>query len=1007
MKLNLRTIGLWLLLISLLGSQNVLAQQVSKERTSYKKAMELYDKGLYSASRLSFEKFSNDFPQSISIADAQYYRAICAVRLSQTDGEELVSAFVESYPEDRHAASAYIELAEYYYDRKSYKKSIAFFEKSEGSLSGVSDLTMFKIGHAYFMEKEYDPALDIFGNISDTEIANDAAYFQGYIYKENEKLDEAKESLTQAFDSEEYGNEALKIYTSIIYSEKQYAEVVETIEDQAPDTGDLTLLKMMGDSQFELKKYHAASVNYKEYLRKNRRTDGPTYFKIGMSFYQLDEQKDAIENFKKAALAKDMVGAYSSYYLGLLYTDNDNLMFASTAFKNASNYDTEIKEESLYAYGKTEYDLKNYHNAITAFTQYRNSYGSGTYISQVNEMLTQSYLNNEDYTAAIKYIESLGYLSPQIKKAYQRITYLKGTEYFNRKRFPQAVGMFNKSLTHQQDNLLARDAHFWIGESYSFERKYDRAASAYQKSIQKGSDMAKYGLAYSNYNRKQYDEAARQFQGFINSYTSELDKRYLNDALVRAGDCFYVQKEYERAVVYYGRAKDEGSKDLEYIHYQSGIVYRYMGADQKAISSFEKLISEFPKSDRSDDAHFQIAQIIYENGDYKVAIDKYKNYIRKFPESNFIPYSLLNQAVSYHNLNEYKGASSNYQIILDRFPKHETAKSALLGLQELAGLGEFENFQSYLDKYKSANPDSDALENIEFESAKSLYYNLQYDQAIASFEQFLSNYSGSSFTTDARYFIADSYYRTSKFEEALEIFYEISDDRDYSKYNRVIYRIATLEAKQGNHEKAVAYYHQLIKVANSNKEHSNALAGLMASHFELSSYDSTALYGKELIENHRISNDLESSATLYVGKSQYLLGNLDDAFDWLLLLVNSAPDERGAEAKYLVSKIFYDKEQYPQSLKSLFELTDTYSAYDLWMGKAFLLMSDNYLKTDELFQAEATLNSLIENSPLDAIKDEARVKLEEIKSVEKTEIITAEEDSLQQSPEPQKTEGNE
>ena len=74
-------------------------------------------------------------------------------------------------------------------------------------------------------------------------------------------------------------------------------------------------------------------------------------------------------------------------------------------------------------------------------------------------------------------------------------------------------------------------------------------------------------------------------------------------------------------------------------------------------------------------------------------------------------------------------------------------------------------------------------------------------------------------------------------------------------------------------------------------------------------------------------------------------------------------------------------------MKSLFELTETYSAYDKWMGKAFILMSDNYLATDELFQAEATLNSLIENSSSDELKEEARKKLKTLEKAKKEELV--------------------
>ena len=412
-------------LVMTFGQHSLNAQSVSKEQTSYLQAKELYDKGLYSASRLAFEKHMQAYEGGSSISEASYFRAISAVRLSQEDGEALVQNYVQSYPNDSHAASAYVELAEYYYDRKAYAKAISFYENTNPG-STQSDLIKFKIGHAYFVEKKQDKALTLFSSIlSDLSLKNDAAYFQGYIYDQQNDNDKALEYLQQAFKSDSYGTEALKLYAVRLYEKGELKKVIAIIDQEAPGTDDKDLLKILGDANYDLQEYRLASLSYKEYLKKSKRTDAASYFKIGLCFYKLENSKGAVDNLKKAALAKDTVGAYASYYLGKLYTRDENLIFASTAFKNASKYSTEIKEESTFAHGKTEYDLENYQTVIPVFTNYNNEFPNGSHKNEVSDMLTQSYLNNKDYQAAIEYIESQGYLSTKMKEAYQRLTYQK------------------------------------------------------------------------------------------------------------------------------------------------------------------------------------------------------------------------------------------------------------------------------------------------------------------------------------------------------------------------------------------------------------------------------------------------------------------------------------------------------------------------------------------------------------------------------------------------------
>ena len=59
-----------------------------------------------------------------------------------------------------------------------------------------------------------------------------------------------------------------------------------------------------------------------------------------------------------------------------------------------------------------------------------------------------------------------------------------------------------------------------------------------------------------------------------------------------------------------------------------------------------------------------------------------------------------------------------------------------------------------------------------------------------------------------------------------------------------------------------------------------------------------------------------------------------------------------------------------------------FSAYDEWVGKAYLLLADNFLATGELFQAKGTLKSLVDNFPRQDIRDAAREKLKAIEGEE-------------------------
>ena len=103
--------------------------------------------------------------------------------------------------------------------------------------------------------------------------------------------------------------------------------------------------------------------------------------------------------------------------------------------------------------------------------------------------------------------------------------------------------------------------------------------------------------------------------------------------------------------------------------------------------------------------------------------------------------------------------------------------------------------------------------------------------------------------------------------------------------------------------------------------------------------------------------------------------------------MNTSTNEYGAQALYTLGLIFYQQKQYQQSLTTLFDITN-YSAFDDWVGKGFLLIADNYIALEELFQAKATVNSIIENSPVPQVVAEAREKLTAIEKKE-AELVPA------------------
>src|SRR5690606_2411749 len=139
----------------------------------------------------------------------------------------------------------------------------------------------------------------------------------------------------------------------------------------------------------------------------------------------------------KAAASRDTVSYYASYYLGILHVKQGNKSLALNAFDYARKNltDRSLAEESAFQVGKIAYDAGKPDRAISEFESFIKTYPKSSHAAEVKELLAQAYINGNNYNKAIEYIEALPNRNQLINQAYQKATYLKGTELFNKEQY--------------------------------------------------------------------------------------------------------------------------------------------------------------------------------------------------------------------------------------------------------------------------------------------------------------------------------------------------------------------------------------------------------------------------------------------------------------------------------------------------------------------------------------------------------------------------------------------
>ncbi|ELR70815.1 TPR repeat protein [Fulvivirga imtechensis AK7] len=971
----------------------------SDNNTLYRKGLELLDKADYTAARETFERYVAESGSDIRKADAEYYIAFSALSLYHADGEKLIEHFIRNHNSHPKAVVAYYELGSFYFAQKDYGKAVKYLSRVDLSLVTEKQRqeTRFKLGYAHFSQREFTEALNYFNVLKRQSgpYASASSYYAGYIEYENGEYDKAVADLQRAEENDAYKPVVPGMIANIYYKQKRYDDLISYSNKILSGPGRVNekdFYLLTADAYLNKRDFKKAAEYYEQYdgLMKNPTPD--IRYRIGYTNFRLGNNQEAITQLKQAASDRDSIGVYASYYLGVLYLKEGNKIYALTAFDNArkNKINRSLREEGAYQYAKISYDLGRSEEAITGFNEFITSYPSSEHIDEVNDLLSEAYLNSSNYNLAIDHIEKMKSMNRSMEKVYQKATFLKGAELFNKGDYRAAIDLFKKSLKYPIDPQFTAMANLWAAEAYSVGRKYEEATGHYQAilgSSYKNSPhglQARYGLGYAYYNTKAYDKALIHFKEYVNQLEKASDKGYYDDALLRLADTYYVTKSYDNALNYYRKAIQQNKADNDYAHLQAGIVMGIQGNVSGAKGEYDYIVSNYPKSRYIDDALFQKAQLNFEKGNYEEATQGFSNLIAKRPSSQFVPYAYMRRASAYYNMKQYDKSITDYKKILDEYPTHSIASDVLLPLQEVLNLqNRSSEFDSYLAMYKKANPEKKGVESIEFETAKNQYFNLDYKKSISSFRDYIRSYPDNPKVPEAKYYIAESHYRLKEFDPALEIYNQLISEGSADQLSRITHRIAEIEFRSGRYENAAYFYYKLGDAANNKKEEYYAWAGLMESYFLLGKYDSTKYYANIILERGNVNISSQNKASLYLGKAAYAKGDFETAKDEFLSTLNTAKDEHGAEAQFLLGQIFYQNKQYQQSIEALIELNNSFNVYEEWVGKAYLLLADNYRALGDFFQAKGTLKSIIENFPLEHIRKKAQSKLTEIEQQEK------------------------
>jgi tetratricopeptide (TPR) repeat protein len=151
---------------------------------------------------------------------------------------------------------------------------------------------------------------------------------------------------------------------------------------------------------------------------------------------------------------------------------------------------------------------------------------------------------------------------------------------------------------------------------------------------------------------------------------------------------------------------------------------------------------------------------------------------------------------------------------------------------------------------------------------------------------------------------------------------------------------------------------------------------------KLSNHPATIEAANRVVGNARMSPEIIREARYLKASAHMTLNQKNEALTEYRLLSANTSSKEGAEAKFRVADLLYQKGSQEESEKVIFDFVEKGTPHQYWLAKSFILLGDIYAGRGEYFQAGQYLEGLLENyeEKNDGIHEEANRKLDEFKS---------------------------
>ena len=956
--------------------------------THYDRGMELYREGRFNAAVAQFRNYLNVAGNSSQRSEAEYYYAISKLKAQHTDGVASLQQFLDQNPGSLKSNEANLALGDYYYSKPRYSNALRYYKNvDEKSIDKeLRSRLNYRKGFCLVNAKKYKEAVDVLKSVADApgEYRDLGSYYYGYACLMMGDYPQAIAAFERIKDK---GYDNVRFYLAQVhYQMSNYDFAIAELDKVGKKVPQNQVLWLKGKCYFRKNSFDKAAEAYRLAELSPDTLKVEERYEIGYSFYRTGDYAGSLKWLSSVAAEGDSLSQIASFQLGNALMKQKNNREAMNAYAEAfrTGFDPSIAEMALFNQAKLAIQLGD-NGSIGLLDKYVKLFPNNPNAKEATKLKARLLINTDSYREAVSLLDGLGELDAQTEEVYQKVTLARGMELYKARNLKGAIELFDKCASKRSNMDLNAQSRFWRAETLMLMGEEVAATKAYQDFLDQPSatstemyPYAYYGLGYMKFQQKKYDEAASNFSRFTTQAAQgRYDERMVHDGYLRLGDCNFMTKQLTESVKAYAYVTGKKGTDADYALYQSGLIYGLLTKSEEKVTTMKRLITDFPNSRFVVDAYFECAEEYMVMGRIAEAEKYYSDILQKFPTNPKANRAYATLGRIYYNNNKLSNAVEVYSKLYDNYPGTPEAQAANDMVRKIySEQGEAKSYVRW-KKDRGGISDNDQ-DSLMYETGYNAYEKGEFAVAKKGFDAYLMDYPKGSFYLSAHYYLAQTNEELKNSAEAIKHYSVVALANSGELKEDAALAVLKLSGENPTCDQVLVYVEVLEPITQSRQTKQNCWKTMMYCYAKNGNTAGLETISAKVLADEGTPVELRTEAKLILVKADIKAGKTDNAMADLKAIYSKENNRFAAEAKYLEAELLYSRDSIAACQASCYIILDEFNGYDMWVGKALILLGDAFKKEGDFFNAKATWNGVIENFDVAELVAIAKEKLAQL-----------------------------